>query len=262
MLKHPRDSSNDNDNDAQGDEYCIKQETHNEDSTASVAKRLAPKTADDDAEEERVKKEEEGEEGGEESGQEEYGYMPSPPLRKRKKGQYKTWLPPTPAWIAKNKKANESKAGLKASPTPSSAGMAKTGRESKAAAGSKASPTPSSAVGTAKGTAWTADEDALLLALKHHTDMSWGDIANAISTHDSKSCQNRLGKLKKDPAATEAAKVAGDSKTWTRAQDTMLKALRAAGMQWKEVASIIPGRDMKSCQNRWSKLKKDGEARE
>ncbi|RUS12667.1 hypothetical protein BC938DRAFT_478593 [Jimgerdemannia flammicorona] len=186
-------------------------------------------------------KEEPSDEWEEEEEEEEFN--PAPPRSSKRRKTAGTKVLPQKKAATKSSAIAKSSATTKSSSTKSSP---------------SATATATAAAANAKGTAWTADEDALLLALKHHTPMAWNEIAAAISTHDNKSCQNRYGKLKKEPNLFAAASAAGDSKTWTPAQDAMLKALRRAGKPWREIADIIPGRDSKSCQNRWGKLKREG----
>lgn len=46
--------------------------------------------------------------------------------------------------------------------------------------------------------------------------------------------------------------------SWSPAEDAILIGAKRSGISWQEIVTRLPGRDVKSCRNRWDNMQKKG----
>jgi hypothetical protein len=109
---------------------------------------------------------------------------------------------------------------------------------------------PSIGWATARTGKWTADEDKKLKdAVPTQDDKNWETIALLVPGRTKIQCRKRWHDTL-DPSIGWATARTGK---WTAAEDKMLKdaVLAHGGKNWKEIATLVPGRTKMQCRNRW-----------
>jgi 3-oxoacyl-ACP reductase-like protein len=109
---------------------------------------------------------------------------------------------------------------------------------------------------------FTSEEDVSLRALvAQHGTSDWERIASAMPDRDVQQCRNRwynyltprIGHYASAPGGPQTALQKKTSRQiFTSEEDEHLRALVAQhGTNWQEIASSLPGRNARQCQNRW-----------
>jgi myb proto-oncogene protein len=109
---------------------------------------------------------------------------------------------------------------------------------------------PSIALTTGRGGKWTADEDIKLKnAVQTHGGKNWAAISALFTGRTKLQCSCRWHNAL-DPSITLEAGCTGK---WVEDEDTKLKdaAETHGGKNWGAIATLIPGRTIKQCNNRW-----------
>lgn len=119
---------------------------------------------------------------------------------------------------------------------------------------------------------WTVEEDALLIRLKEHEHLSWDEISPHFPSRNTfaiqKNYSSRLrgahcpgrklfhDQLGNNADASETENETGDydneNLSWSAQQDELLVVLRDDdGLQWVEIADLLPGHDPKAVERRY-----------
>lgn len=129
---------------------------------------------------------------------------------------------------------------------------------------------------------WTVEEDALLIRLKEHEHLSWDEISHHFPSRNTfaiqKNYSSRLrgahspgrkmfhAQLENTADASETENETGDynnqNLSWSAQQDELLVVLRDVdGLQWVEIADLLPGHDSEAVKRRYTLLTESMERR-
>jgi hypothetical protein len=102
-----------------------------------------------------------------------------------------------------------------------------------------------------QGEAWSKEHSLLLKRLREK-GLSWEEITKSFPGREIRSCQTRYFKyLNKSEKKVQLK--------WSKEHSLLLKTLKEKGLSWKEILKSFPGRDIRSCQTRYSKHVNEGE---
>jgi hypothetical protein len=99
---------------------------------------------------------------------------------------------------------------------------------------------------------WSKEHSLLLKKLKEK-GLSWEKISKSFPGRDAESCKNRFNNHIKEGEKHVRA-------DWSKEHSLLLKKLKAKGLSWEKLSKSFPGRDAKSCKNRYGIIN-EGEKR-
>ena len=100
---------------------------------------------------------------------------------------------------------------------------------------------------------WGEDEDLELRnAVQTHGGKNWAAIAALVPGRAESQCRNRWHHVL-DPSIDRAN---GRTGRWTKDEDIKLKdAVQTHGGKiWKKIATLVPGRTVEQCRNKWTSM--------